>query len=269
MIKDPVCGMTVDPSKTPHHAEHDGRAFHFCSAGCRTKFVADPDAFLGAHAGHHHGGAAAPVIDPVCGMTVDPAKTAHHAEHAGHAYHFCSAGCRTKFIANPDAYLSGKPRPEPMATPGAMWTCPMHPEIRQEGPGTCPICGMALEPEEPSLDDAPNPELVDFTRRLWVAGVLTIPLLVVSMFAEMLGLHVVSPAASPWIQLALTAPIVLWAGAPFFVRGWQSLRTRHLNMFTLIAIGVGAAFLYSLVATLAPGIFPDTFRTHGGMVPVY
>ncbi|MFS0738928.1 heavy metal translocating P-type ATPase [Sphingomonas sp. 1P06PA] len=202
-------------------------------------------------------------------MTVDPAKTAHHAEHDGHAYYFCSAGCRTKFVADPDAYLSGKPRPEPMATPGAMWTCPMHPEIRQEGPGTCPICGMALEPEEPSLDDAPNPELVDFTRRLWVAGVLTIPLLVVSMFAEMLGLHVVSPAASPWVQLALTAPIVLWAGAPFFVRGWQSLRTRHLNMFTLIAIGVGAAFLYSLVATLAPGIFPDTFRTHGGMVPVY
>ncbi|MBI0476942.1 heavy metal translocating P-type ATPase [Sphingomonas sp. MA1305] len=269
MVKDPVCGMMVDPAKTAHHAEHDGHAFHFCSAGCRTKFIADPDAFLGAHAGHHHGDAAATVTDPVCGMTVDPAKTAHHAEHAGHAYHFCSAGCRTKFIANPDAYLSDKPRPEPMATPGAMWTCPMHPEIRQEGPGTCPICGMALEPEEPSLDDAPNPELVDFTRRLWVAGALTIPLLVVSMFAEMLGLHVVSPAASPWVQLALTAPIVLWSGAPFFVRGWQSLRTRHLNMFTLIAIGVGAAFLYSLVATFAPGIFPATFRTHGGMVPVY
>ncbi|WP_443024766.1 heavy metal translocating P-type ATPase [Sphingomonas sp. MA1305] len=269
VVKDPVCGMMVDPAKTAHHAEHDGHAFHFCSAGCRTKFIADPDAFLGAHAGHHHGDAAATVTDPVCGMTVDPAKTAHHAEHAGHAYHFCSAGCRTKFIANPDAYLSDKPRPEPMATPGAMWTCPMHPEIRQEGPGTCPICGMALEPEEPSLDDAPNPELVDFTRRLWVAGALTIPLLVVSMFAEMLGLHVVSPAASPWVQLALTAPIVLWSGAPFFVRGWQSLRTRHLNMFTLIAIGVGAAFLYSLVATFAPGIFPATFRTHGGMVPVY
>ncbi|WP_082746369.1 heavy metal translocating P-type ATPase [Sphingomonas sp. CCH5-D11] len=269
MVKDPVCGMMVDPVKSRHHAEHEGRDFYFCSAGCRAKFIADPDAFLGAHAGHHHGDAAATVKDPVCGMTVDPAKTAHHAEHDGHAYYFCSAGCRAKFVANPDAYLSGKPRPEPMATPGAMWTCPMHPEIRQEGPGTCPICGMALEPEEPSLDDAPNPELVDFTRRLWVAGVLTIPLLVVSMFAEMLGLHVVSPAASPWVQLALTAPIVLWAGAPFFVRGWQSLRTRHLNMFTLIAIGVGAAFLYSLVATLAPGIFPDTFRTHGGMVPVY
>ena len=230
---------------------------------------------------HHHakpggccsggttGDTAETVKDPVCGMTVDPAKTAHHAEHDGHAYHFCSAGCRTKFVANPDAYLSGKPHPEPTATPGAMWTCPMHPEIRQERPGTCPICGMALEPEEPSLDDAPNPELVDFTRRLWVAGALTIPLLIVSMFAEMLKIHVVSPAASPWVQLALTAPIVLWAGCPFFQRGWTSLRTRHLNMFTLIALGVGAAFLYSLVATLAPGIFPATFRMHGGMVPVY
>ena len=212
---------------------------------------------------------AAKVTDPVCGMTVDPATTAHHAEHAGHEYHFCSAGCRTKFVANPNAYLGDKPKPEPMATPGAIWTCPMHPQVRQEGPGTCPICGMALEPEEPSLDDTPNPELVDFTRRLWVAGALTIPLLIVSMFAEMTGLHVVSPAASPWVQLALTAPIVLWAGWPFFERGWTSLRTRHCNMFTLIAIGVGAAFLYSLVATLAPGIFPATFRMHGGMVPVY
>ena len=268
-VTDPVCGMKVDPAKTAHHAEHAGQAYHFCSAGCRTKFVADPGAYLSAggdRAGHAN---AVMVTDPVCGMTVDPATTPHHAEHAGHAYHFCSAGCRSKFIADPATYLDGKPRPEPEATPGAMWTCPMHPEIRQEGPGTCPICGMALEPEEPSLDDAPNPELVDFTRRLWVAGALTIPLLVVSMFAEMLGLHIVSPVASPWVQLALTAPIVLWAGAPFFVRGWQSIRTRHLNMFTLIAIGVGAAFLYSVVATVAPGIFPATFRTHGGMVPVY
>ncbi|WP_354288955.1 heavy metal translocating P-type ATPase [Sphingomonas sp. UYEF23] len=205
----------------------------------------------------------------MCGMTVDPAKTAHHAEHAGQTYHFCSAGCRTKFVANPNAYLGNKPKPEPTATPGAIWTCPMHPQIRQEGPGTCPICGMALEPEEPSLDDGPNPELVDFTRRLWVAGVLAVPLLAISMVAEMLGVHVVSPAASPWVQLALSAPIVLWAGLPFFQRGWTSLRTRHLNMFTLISIGVGAAFLYSLVATVAPGIFPPTFRMHGGVVPVY
>ncbi|TPG47989.1 heavy metal translocating P-type ATPase [Sphingomonas glacialis] len=205
----------------------------------------------------------------MCGMTVDPAKTAHHAEHAGQTYHFCSAGCRTKFVANPDAYLGDKPKPAPTATPGAIWTCPMHPQIRQEGPGTCPICGMALEPEEPSLDDGPNPELVDFTRRLWVAGVLAVPLLAISMVAEMLGVHVVSPAASPWVQLALSAPIVLWAGLPFFQRGWTSLRTRHLNMFTLISIGVGTAFLYSLVATIAPGIFPPTFRMHGGVVPVY
>ena len=270
-VKDPVCGMTVDPAKTAHHAEHDGRAYHFCSAGCRTKFVADPEAYVGRHGGHHHDADihAGTVKDPVCGMTVDPKTTAHHADHAGHTYHFCSAGCRTKFVVNSETYLGDKPRPQPEATPGAMWTCPMHPEIRQEGPGTCPICGMALEPEEPSLDDAPNPELIDFTRRLWVAGALTIPLLIVSMFAEMMGLHIVSPAASPWLQLALTAPIVLWAGAPFFVRGWNSLRTRHLNMFTLIAIGVGAAFLYSLVATFAPSIFPATFRMHGGMVPVY
>ena len=145
----------------------------------------------------------------------------------------------------------------------------MHPQIRQEGPATCPICGMALEPEEPSLDDGPNPELVDFTRRLWVAGVLAVPLLAISMVAEMLGIDIVSAAASPWVQLALNAPIVLRAGLPFFQRGWTSLRTRHLNMFTLISIGVGAAFAYSLVATVAPGIFPPTFRMHGGVVPVY
>lgn len=209
------------------------------------------------------------VTDPVCGMTVDPTKTLHHAAYDGSDYHFCSAGCRTKFVADPENYLGVAPRSEPTATPGAIWTCPMHPEIRQEGAGTCPICGMALEPEEPSLDDAPNPELVDFTRRFWVSAVLAVPLLIVSMIAEMLGLQIVSPTASPWVQLALTAPIVLWAGKPFFERGWASIRTRHLNMFTLIAIGVGAAFLYSLVATFAPGLFPPTFRMHGGMVPVY
>jgi Cu+-exporting ATPase len=212
---------------------------------------------------------AATVTDPVCGMTVDPATTAHHADHADHAYHFCSAGCRTKFVANPNAYLGDKPKMEPIATPGAIWTCPMHPQIRQEGPGTCPICGMALEPEEPSLNDAPNPELVDFTRRLWVAGTLSVPLLIVSMVAEMLGLRIVPTAWNSWVQLALSAPIVLWAGGPFFQRGWTSVRTRHLNMFTLIALGVGAAFSYSLVATFVPGIFPATFRMNGGMVPVY
>jgi Cu+-exporting ATPase len=208
------------------------------------------------------------VKDPVCGMSVDPATTPHHAEYAGRPFHFCSGGCKAKFVADPASYAASRP-PEPKAGPDAMWTCPMHPQIRQPGPGTCPICGMALEPEAPSLDDGPNPELVDFTRRLWVSGVLTVPLLLVSMGAEMLGLHIVSPTVSPWVQLALTSPIVLWAGAPFFQRGWTSVRTGHLNMFTLIALGVGAAFAYSLVATLFPSLIPMTGQGHGGMVPVY
>ncbi len=220
------------------------------------------------HAHTHESNPAGQVLDPVCGMTVDPTKTAHHAIVNGTDYHFCSGGCRTKFMADPQKYLEVAAAAPVAATPDAIWTCPMHPEIRQEGPGTCPICGMALEPEAPSLDDAPNPELVDFTRRFWASAVLAVPLLILTMGDDLLGLHLVNPAFSPWIQLALAAPIVLWAGAPFFSRGWTSLKTRHLNMFTLISIGVGAAFLYSLVATLAPGLFPDTFKMRG-MVPVY
>lgn len=210
----------------------------------------------------------ATVADPVCGMMIDPAKTTHHAEHDGTQHHFCSGGCRAKFIADPDQYLVGKARAEPVAASGAMWTCPMHHQVRQPGSGVCPICGMALEPEAPSLDDATNPELTDFTRRLWVSAALAVPLLVLTMGTDLLGLRLIDPKISPWVQFALATPIVLWAGVPFFQRGWTSLRTRHLNMFTLISIGVGAAFLYSLVATLAPGLFPDTFRMHG-MVPVY
>jgi len=208
------------------------------------------------------------VKDPVCGMDVDPASTPHHAWHHDREYHFCSAGCRSKFIADPEAYLGDAPRPVPQSAPGAIWVCPMHPEIRQEGPGTCPICGMALEPEEPSLEEGPNPELVDFMRRIWVAGVLAVPLLIVSMLADLLGIELVPPAWNAWVQLALSAPIVLWAGWPFFQRGWTSIVTRHLNMFTLVSIGVGAAFSYSLVATVAPGLFPPSFRMHG-VVPTY
>ena len=171
----------------------------------------------------------------------------HSTCHAGHGH-----------AANPPRH----------AASGAIWTCPMHPQIRRDGPGHCPICGMALEPEAPSLDDAPNPELADFTRRFRVAAVLSVPLLAISMIAEMLGLHFLPPALSPWVQLALTTPIVLWAGWPFFQRGWTSILTHHLNMFTLVSIGVGAAFAYSLVATVAPGLFPVSFRMHG-VVPVY
>jgi Cu+-exporting ATPase len=208
------------------------------------------------------------VKDPVCGMTVDPATARHHTQHNGTTFHFCSAGCATKFSADPQKYLGTGPSSAVAAPSGAIWTCPMHPEIRRNGPGSCPICGMALEPAEVSLDDAPNPELVDFTRRLWVCTVLTIPLLVFSMGADLFGLRLLSPAVSPWVQLALATPIVMWGGWPFFERGWTSLVTRRLNMFTLIAIGVGAAFLYSLFATFVPGVFPQAVRMHD-IVPVY
>lgn len=234
-----------------------------------------------ARNGHHHtskpgcceqppSGAQSGIMvkDPVCGMDVDPATTSHHAMHAGHEYHFSSAGCRARFVADPARYLKSKSHAGLEAAPGAMWTCPMHPQIRRDGPGTCPICGMALEPEEPSLDDKPNPELVDFTRRTGVAAALTVPLLAISMVAEIFGVQFVPPAINLWAQLALTAPIVLWAGLPFFQRGWTSIVTRHLNMFTLVSIGVGAAFAYSVIATIAPGIFPPSFRMHG-MIPVY
>jgi len=207
-------------------------------------------------------------IDPVCGMSVDPVKTAHHAEHDGMVYHFCSAGCRSKFADHPGQYFTVKAEQIMPASPGAMWTCPMHPQVRQAGPGSCPICGMALEPEVPHDDDAPNPELVDFSRRFVVSAVLAVPLLVLTMGSDLLGLHLIDPVISTWVQFALAAPIVIWAGAPFFVRGWASLKSGRLNMFTLIAIGVGAAFLYSLVATFAPGLFPASFRMHG-TVPVY
>ena len=225
--------------------------------------------------GGHHAApepAADKVLDPVCGMTVDPAKTPHHHDHGGTTFHFCSAGCRTKFAADPDKYLSPR-EPEPVVE-GAIYTCPMHPEIRQEGPGSCPICGMALEPEMPSADTGPNPELTDFTRRFWIALALALPVFLLEMGSHIIGMERVMALGidgrtSAWLQFALATPVVLWAGWPFFVRGWQSLVTRNLNMFTLIALGVGVAYGYSVVATLLPGIFPPAFRDHHGAVAVY
>jgi Cu+-exporting ATPase len=212
--------------------------------------------------------AANSVIDPVCGMTVDPAKTPHHAEHLGAAYHFCSAGCLTKFTADPEYYL--KPRAAEAATAGTIYTCPMHPQIRQVGPGSCPICGMALEPETITADAGPNPEYADMRRRFWIGLVLAVPVFVLEMGGHLLGHAFMLPrVTSDWIQFALATPVVLWCGWPFFQRGWASLVSRNLNMFTLIAMGVGVSFAYSVVAMLAPGLFPPALRGEGGLPPVY
>ena len=212
---------------------------------------------------------AATVKDPVCGMSVDPTTTAHRASHGGQDYFFCSAGCRTKFIGDPMRYLNPRVEAEP-AVPGAIYTCPMHPEIRQEGPGSCPICGMALEPEMVTAEAPPNHELIDFTRRFWVGLVLTLPVFALEMGGHLTNLHMFIPGQmSNWIQFALATPVVLWCGWPFFERGWTSLRTRRLNMFTLIAMGVGVAWLYSVVAVVAPTLFPPAFLKADGSAPVY
>ncbi|CAM3325979.1 Cu+-exporting ATPase [Paracoccus aminovorans] len=212
------------------------------------------------------------VKDPVCGMMVDPHTTAHRTDHGGRPYYFCSAGCREKFLADPERYVdpsATEAKAEPVPE-GTTYTCPMHPEIRQVGPGSCPICGMALEPVLVSLDTGPNEELIDMTRRFWIGLVLTLPVFVLEMGGHLLGLdHLISQRTSNWIQMLLATPVVLWAGWPFFQRGWQSLVNRSLNMFTLIAMGTGAAWVYSMVATLAPGIFPDQFRQADGSVAVY
>ena len=213
----------------------------------------------------------AAAMDPVCGMTVDPATAKYSADHNGTTYYFCCGGCRAKFSSDPAKYLEPKASSTP-AVPGAIYTCPMHPEIRQVGPGTCPKCGMALDPVEITAEALPNHELADMTRRFWIGLVLTLPVFILEMGSHIpaLGLDRLMPMqASIWIEFALSTPVVLWAGWPFFQRGWASLTTRHLNMFTLIALGTGAAYLYSVVATFAPGIFPAGFRTMGGSVAVY
>lgn len=210
------------------------------------------------------------VKDPVCGMDVDPHAAKYTAAHAGQPYYFCSAGCHTKFVANPIKYLDKNAADDHAVPAGTIYTCPMHPQIRQIGPGACPICGMALEPEIVSLDSGPNPELVDMSRRFWIGLVLTIPVLILEMGGHFAGLHtLIAPRASNSLQLILATPVVLWAGWPFFERGWASLRSRNLNMFTLIAMGTGVAWIYSVVATLIPESFPAAFRTLDGAVPVY
>jgi len=224
------------------------------------------------HHGHHYASATVDhsAKDPVCGMTVDPHTAKHRHQHEGRTYHFCSSGCLTKFAADPKKYLEKSPVAPTSVPEGTIYTCPMHPEVRQVGPGSCPICGMALEPVVAGADTGPNPELLDMTRRFWIGLALALPVFVLEMGSHLVGLgHYVSQQTSNWLQMALATPVVLWAGWPFFVRGWNSVITRNLNMFTLIAMGTGVAWVYSMVATLAPQIFPATFRTADGAVAVY
>lgn len=210
------------------------------------------------------------VKDPVCGMSVDPHNAEHRSKHGGKTFYFCSSGCESKFDKNPEKYLNEQNKPTEPVAPGTMFTCPMHPEIRQQGPGDCPICGMALEPEEVSLDDGPSEELTDMTRRFWIGLVLTLPVFVLEMGSHVFKIdQIISAQLSNWIQLALATPVVVWCGAPFFVRGWKSIISRNLNMFTLIAMGTGVSLIYSLIATLTPQLFPDAFRQADGSVAVY
>jgi Cu+-exporting ATPase len=225
---------------------------------------------------HHHHDHAQPddsavATDPVCGMKVRIDGARHVHAHHGQTYYFCNPKCLTKFQVEPARYLDPKPKATPTAVEAAtIYTCPMHPEIRQAGPGSCPICGMALEPETVTADAPPNPELIDFTRRFWIGLALALPVVALEMGAHVFDLHrLVDPRLSAWLQLAFATPVVLWAGWPFLERGAASIRQRALNMFTLIAIGTGAAWLYSLVATIAPGVFPSALRDAHGTVAVY
>ncbi|HET9795038.1 MAG TPA: heavy metal translocating P-type ATPase [Thermoanaerobaculia bacterium] len=275
---DPVCGMAVDPERAPARETHAGKEYFFCNPGCAAKFRADPAKFLAPGAvpvpmTPMHGPlpsmpslpsmpAAAPAgeRDPVCGMTVDPARAAARVERGGKTYFFCRPECAAKFRANPDAYLGtgARSEPAPEAPDAGVYTCPMDPEVRQIGPGICPICGMALEPVEVTLEAGKDPELVSMSRRFRISLVLTVPLLALSMA------HI----GPGWLQFVLATPVVLWGGAPFFARAWRSLVNRAFNMFTLIGIGTGAAYLDSVAALLAPGLFPDSFRPHGHL-PLY
>jgi Cu+-exporting ATPase len=218
-------------------------------------------------------GEPARAIDPVCGMSVDPTTAKHRAEHRGSVRYFCSARCHAKFTADPERYL----KPAAPATPAqvgsaeGIYTCPMHPQIRQRGPGSCPICGMALEPVEVEPSGR-SPELIDMTRRFWIGAALAVPLVLLDMGMDVPGLnlhHYISPMVSIWVQFALATPVVLWVARPFFARAFASVRNRSLNMFSLISLGVGAAYLYSLMVTFAPWLIPTSLRQADGTIPVY
>lgn len=287
---DPVCGMTVDISNAAGEYEYNGTTHYFCHQRCRERFADDPESFLSrpSQADHDPMDAAAgidprSVRDPVCGMTVDPANAAGgEREYEGTTYYFCSHRCNERFTADPESFLSGRTVESGHGISDHRsqieFTCPMHPEIVQIGPGSCPICGMALEPKEITLDDAPDPEYLDMGRRFRISLPLTIPVFLLAMVEMFVDLNALVPSwphgraayVSLWIQFVLATPVVLWGGWPFFERAWASIRNVSPNMFTLIAIGTGAAYLLSLAALFVPGAFPAAMRdAHSGIVPGY
>lgn len=256
--RDPVCGMTVEPETLNHSVAYEGHTYHFCSDSCQERFEANPTHYITA-------------TDLVCGMDVQRANAAYVKRHEAQAYYFCSARCEDSFLAQPTDYLGEQSAPEPMPV-GTQYTCPMHPDIITDVFGDCPKCGMALEPMGvPTGEEGPNPELIDFTRRLWISALCAVPLVILVM-GPLFGLPMrdwLGDRLATWMELVLATPVVLWAALPFFKRAWQSILNRSPNMWTLIGIGVGAAYGFSVVATLLPGVFPDSFRTAGGQVPVY
>jgi len=305
VFKDPVCGMTVKPESVHRHT-HDGVEYRFCCNGCREKFTANPEKYLAPAPSAEE----SVLKDPVCGMTVKP-DSAHHHAHNGVKYRFCCNGCREKFVADPDKYLNPRstgtdnskesagatlytcpmdpevqqqgpgacpkcgmalePMGVPLAASKTEYTCPMHPEVVQDHPGSCPKCGMALEPRTVEVDED-NPELRDMSRRLWFSALLAIPVFISAMAAEFWPeavAAVIQPRYRQWLELLLATPVVLWGGWPFFVRAWQSIKTWNLNMFTLIGLGVAVAWSYSVVGVLLPGVFPVSVQNDMGVIPVY
>ena len=268
-MRDPVCGMEVQPDSAAATENHAGQTYYFCCKGCAAKFRADPAKYLAPKLVQIGQPAAKEVTfkDPVCGMNVKPDSAAGMETYQGQTYYFCSQGCAAKFHADPVKYLAKDLAPQtvqeaPPPPPGSKYTCPMHPQIIRDKPGSCPICGMALEPMVPSLDEGENPELIDMRRRFRVCLVLTAPVFISAMRMSMSHSRVL-------FEMALATPVVLWGGWPFFVRGWQSILSRNLNMFTLIGMGTGVAYFYSLAAALFPQLFLGSFGSIAGHVPVY
>ena len=286
MERDPVCGMDVDPEKPGAKVKHEGKSYYFCGRGCARKFEDSPEKYLEgppksgleevrfapakpAMASLPIFGSAPPVKDPVCGMMVDPEKAVGKVEHRGKTYYFCSKNCAERFSKEPEKFLaapgtagmeqaaakSTAPALSAESTKKIRYTCPMHQEIVQMGPGSCPICGMALEPMDIVAEEQADPEYESMRKRFWLGAALSLPVLVLSMFGQALGLHI-EPRAKNGIELLLTSPVVLWGGWPFFERFWNSLVNRSPNMFTLIGMGTGAAYFYSVAATLFPQLFP-------------